>query len=371
MCSKNQQVINKKQKNVFVEYLRFIFAVTIVFHHMIALNGIDKNTFILKNGNLAVEFFAVLSGFLMASSISVITSKQLGNTIHYSFKFMYRKWSKLLVMNVVSFLLVFVARQFVMPWEGVMKLFKRLTDNLSEMLLLSTTGIKGVTMNYNGADWYLSAMFISMLVIVPLFFWKPNLFKYYCFPTGILLLGFLMKLNGSIIATEADWHGVLCLGNLRIMGELLLGCAVYYAYVKCDCISEKIKKILRIPTIVGWIVFLYFCHRGVTKETTPAIVIFTCIILWFSFISFNSWNPPKFVRKIGEALGYFSLPLYLNHRGWVFVIKNMNLDVSPVSQVVLVFGISIISALLVTLICRYLLPALVTRIKASFKPETA
>lgn len=59
--------MNDTQKNGELEFFRFLFSIIIVLHHSRYLVG-DKNC-VLLGGALAVEFFFILSGCLMAQSI--------------------------------------------------------------------------------------------------------------------------------------------------------------------------------------------------------------------------------------------------------------------------------------------------------------
>ena len=61
-----------KKRNGEIDLLRFIFSSMIVIHHYNA----SFNFNILENGYIAVEFFFLLSGYLMAQSAYKITSKK-------------------------------------------------------------------------------------------------------------------------------------------------------------------------------------------------------------------------------------------------------------------------------------------------------
>lgn len=62
-----KQKYNFYKRNGKIELLRFLFAVIIVLHHSRQLLG-DENCLFL-GGSLGVEFFFIVSGYLMMSSI--------------------------------------------------------------------------------------------------------------------------------------------------------------------------------------------------------------------------------------------------------------------------------------------------------------
>ena len=55
-------------RNGWIELFRFVFALLIVFYHGTAFLPADSNFLRCTNGAIAVEFFFILSGFLMAKS---------------------------------------------------------------------------------------------------------------------------------------------------------------------------------------------------------------------------------------------------------------------------------------------------------------
>ena len=64
-----------KKRNGKIEFLRFLFAVIIVLHHSRYLVSDEKCIFL--GGSLAVEFFFIVSGYLMMATIE---KKRLTNS---------------------------------------------------------------------------------------------------------------------------------------------------------------------------------------------------------------------------------------------------------------------------------------------------
>ena len=64
----------KSNRNGKIEFLRFLFSVIIVIHHSRYILGDDQCLFL--GGSLAVEFFFLVSGYLMMASIDRISARK-------------------------------------------------------------------------------------------------------------------------------------------------------------------------------------------------------------------------------------------------------------------------------------------------------
>lgn len=60
-------MMNKIQKNGEIEFLRFVFACIIVIHH--SSNFLFGGNWIFQWGSFSVEFYFIVSGYLMMNSI--------------------------------------------------------------------------------------------------------------------------------------------------------------------------------------------------------------------------------------------------------------------------------------------------------------
>lgn len=348
------------QKNAFIEYMRFICAVTIMLWHMHTLHGIDRDVYFCQEGNYGVEFFALLSGFLMARSLSAYHST---DPLSDSVSFMKRKWLRILQMNIVAYLSAFVLRQFPNP-PGFEKIFSRFLTNMPEMLLLGTTGLKRTdpVFNYNGADWYLSAMFLIMIFIVPIRLKAPKLYRYFCMPAGFLLLGLAMRFHGGIATTDSTVYGVLVLGNFRIGGELLIGSGAYEIYtlmLPSRTRNRLLIYLIRFMTAASYAGYVFLMFRGIRKAWGPAIVILLTAMMIFAFLYFDSSAlpgrrnaAPSFISTLGVKLGTFSFALYLNHRYWVFFLNKLDLTIPIRHQLILCTALSVISSFVCSWVCR-------------------
>lgn len=69
-----------KQKNVYIQVMRFLFSLCIVLFHMRGIKELDEKYYLTGGG---YEFFGIVSGFLMCSGVNVLVD----DTIKASKKF--------------------------------------------------------------------------------------------------------------------------------------------------------------------------------------------------------------------------------------------------------------------------------------------
>ncbi len=350
----SRQTVSTSRKNMVIEYMRFLCSLIIVLWHMRNLNSLKNTSFFISSGGYIVEFFAILSGFLMAKSLSKYTND---NPIGNSFSFMKKKWSYIWLMHAIAFVFAFIVRQLPNP-GSIGKVFHNFTSTLPELLLINTTGISIIDSSalYNGPAWYLSSMFLSMIFLVPAQQIMPKLFRYLCIPCGLICLGIVMRLNGNLRATGSTVSGVLILGNFRICGELLIGCGAWYIYSflrKRTTVHGLAFYIIgKFAALVGWAFFLYLIFFGAKADQGGFIVIFNACLIIFSFFFFDQKaGKPSFLATLGEKLGSMSLALYLNHMYWMNFINSLRLKLGTAQQILIYLVLTIVSAFICQWFC--------------------
>lgn len=139
----------QKKRNGEIDLLRFLLAAMIMLFHAGSFYGDE----LFPGGNLCVEFFFIISGYLMMVSIDRKNKDGRSETIGVeTTKFLQRKISALmpeyLLAWVVSFCVIYIAKD--LSRSGAMDLLVR---SIWEMLFLKMTGLNGP--NVNGVVWYI------------------------------------------------------------------------------------------------------------------------------------------------------------------------------------------------------------------------
>ncbi len=309
----------KKKRNGRIDFLRFVFALIIVLHHTRYLLGYENTIFI--GGSLGVEFFFLVSGYLMVASVEKITEQNhtSGSLGTETFAFLLRKVKAIcpefLVSWIIGFLVV-ILLQHKSP-AGAVKMF---ISDFWELTLLKMSGI--YLDGLNGVIWYVSAMLLCMAVLYPLLRRFPDMMKkIFCPLAAVILMGILCRTQGNP-RNPTVWMGILYKGNIRAFAELCMGVVCFQVTQKIclvpwNRLSRIIIEILQLGLYGAVILYMYLYKPG----TQDYFFIFLfCIAVILSFSSLGAGSA-VFDGKIPAILGKFSTALFFSH---LYYAQNLN-----------------------------------------------
>ena len=247
-------------KNGAVELLRFLFTSVIIFFHInldlwdqqkvvAVVRGIPVTFF--KHGNIAVEFFFLVTGWLMARSVwkKILAEEESrlgkgsraakGNRTHRGNRIV--KGSRMEEGNLRAADLAEETRQFaahkaraILPFYltacALTPLARLATDRsltleyfalrMPSLLFLQRAGLGKP---FIGCTWYLSSMLLALVLAYPL---CRRFYRVYtCFAgpvSGFILLGAIIVLTGSLGDIE-DWFFITYKTNVRAFAEISVG----------------------------------------------------------------------------------------------------------------------------------------------------
>lgn len=316
------------KKNGKIEFLRFFFCMCVIFFHCgrllkipfrIKLGGAPITFF--SHGYIGVEFFFLVSGYFMASSVFkkrlTDSSYDLGKE---TLAFMKHKIWGIFPYHIVAFAILFVLSIFIGGWnipEVVSQFFKCIPG----MLLLQKFGFN--YRNLNSVEWYISAMFIAMMILYPICRRFYSMFVRVIAPFGGLYLsGMLIFRYGSMTGASrwVDGLGFSCV--LRAFAIISLGASMFEITrsLKEKTFSENMKKILTLAEAAGYFLVFVYSIYGVPKyfEIHCVLILMGCLALTFSgqTLGFGIFN-----QDWAYFLGKASLPLYLNQLAAINLVK--------------------------------------------------
>lgn len=309
-----------KRRNQTIDVLRFLFSLIILIHHSRYLVGDDNCMFL--GGSLAVEFFFLVSGYLMMASVD--KKNQAGQAVNLSkeaFDFIKRKlrafYPEVMVAWCIAFFFACAA-----CGSGIKEMAKRFLNCFSEAFLLFSFGLSSD--NVNPATWYLSSMLIFMLILYPLLRKYPALMKYLVMPlSALLLLGWLCMADGHP-RNPTKWMGLTYKGNLRALAVLELGALCYFAVQKIRGLSfNRLAKLLLTVVECGCYIanIVYMFFETPSRRDIFFIALFCLgICLSFSGQTFLSELPES---RFAFWLGKFSFPVYLSHYSYSVNLNNL------------------------------------------------
>jgi peptidoglycan/LPS O-acetylase OafA/YrhL len=181
-----------------------------------------------------------------------------------------------------------------------------------------------IAFSSNGATWYISAMLLSMLILVPLFLKNKDLFLYVIAPLITLaVFGYLYQTTGTLRGIK-EWMGICLKGPLRAIGVMCLGCV---CYVVCQKMREwsytrLAQALLSIVEIGGYVFAIYWMYGHEASEMEFVIAVIFAVSVTISF-SRKGLLSPLFDNKVVYWLGTFSFPLFLSHHFWSMRMRKL------------------------------------------------
>lgn len=312
------QSVNRR--NGKIEFLRFLFAFIIVFHHSRALLGDEKCIFL--GGSLAVDFFFIVSGYLMMKTIekqklSNIYDMDLGKeTILFIWKKFKSVYPDVLIAWIIAVCFVSYAKDN--TFVEMMKLF---VDSVFEVTLLKMSGLSIATVN--GVTWYISSMLLCMIVLYPIIRKYHDMMVHVGLPLIVLLtMGYLCAEFGEP-RNPRQWIGFTYKENLRALAEISLGAICYQITVRGSKIYfSRLQKImlsfLENGLYIITILYMYYCKAGVYDYF---FILLIAVAVTLSFME-KGIDADLFNCPLVYWLGKYSLPLYLGH---TYYAQHLNL----------------------------------------------
>lgn len=196
-----------------------------------------------------------------------------------------------------------------------------------------------------------------MGILYPLLRKNQDIFLHIVAPLiAFFILGWFARCYGHINfafhLTENKW---VCLGLLRAISEICVGCIAYLIYEKIKYILnyKKLFKLLVVIELVSFISVLLLAVYGTRSKTD-----FLCIILISIgiIISFSGQGINKFLNKIDDKwvsiMSQYSICLYLNHYVWLRTLQNWKMKASFGTEISIYFVLSVLTSALCLLIVR-------------------
>lgn len=297
------------KQNRAIELYRFIGAVMILCYHCywFAFRE-DGEQFI--GFYLFVEFFFILSGFLMMRSIRRhVTPEQrldaAGSTWAYLRGRLRRFYPHhLLSWILAAFILVAVTKQ-IYPIE----LFQ---VGWAELLLVNLFGfVRGDYINI--VCWYLSALLFASAVIYYLLMKDEDGFIKVIGPIGaILLYGVLFDRKGSLANTILFTQYSAFLGFYRALADMTVGCIAYRIYEWMQDVEIPGERLL--ATVLEGAVMLasaLWMFRNSGKMDFLFVVLFAAFVI--SVFRGRSVFTRIFDNGVSAWLGEISFAYFLNN----------------------------------------------------------
>ena len=368
--------IMRKQHNVTIDFLRFLFSVIVVLHHSRYVLG-DDNCYFL-GGSLAVEFFFFVSGYLLlvgadkagrkngagyplsggadmagrkngagyplpdgvdkagrteaagleAKGVGAGTTGICGEmtgiggemtgigseTLHFILHKIRSFLPEFLIAWWIGFVLIGVVRQY-----GVLDYLKAFGNDFWELTLVKMSGL--FTHGIDGAMWYLSAMLLGMAFLYPLLRTKRDLMTHLVCPLlALFLYGYLCQAEGHP-RDPIVWLGLCYKGLVRAVAGLCTGVVICMAVRRLKrFFPSGLTKMGNALAIGAQLLCLILAIRYMAEqEPSEYDYFYMFLLMLLVLISFSGFGLESVLGNsqrlhlLSAFLGKYSLSLYLGH----------------------------------------------------------
>lgn len=338
---------NNSRRNGKIEFYRFYFCIAVLLFHAGKYiigepsfnNGIDLSLF--SHGAMSCEFFFLVSGFLMAKLIyKKQTAEENGNVITSEKKaseyigFIRKKYLDIFPQHFVAFVLSFAILVIIKKFNFV-GIIKFGLDSIPNLFLIQMTGVN--FSNPNHVEWYISCMFIALLIVYPICRkWYYQFTRYFSWLSALLILGYIIHSGGCLTGVSA-WEGICYRSVLRAIAEISLGTTAfeisrYISLKKWEGRNKALLTVFELLCFCGIVIYMILTFKR-EYEIYALAMIFVVVILGFSGVTYgaNSFN-----NKICYFLGKISLPIYLAQLPAIYIVNAVFKDCMEYIKILLV-----------------------------------
>lgn len=323
-----------KKRNGTIELMRFVFCVAVILFHI--NNRMDipvvHHISFFQNGHIGVEFFFLVSGYLMALS----AKKQAGAPLLPATKrFMFRKFLPILPYHLMVWGTGFVLTM-ALCGEPLFQRAMHAVQTLPNLFLIQLTGIKDRLILT--PEWYISAMLWMMLLLFPLLLkFGAKFTRIVCPVVTVVLVGYMIHAEGAFGGTDHFMFGGTVPKNfVRAFAEMCGGAfiAEVVPFVKKLKFNTVERVLLTGLELVCYAAPLVYAASDLPRsyDAYAFYSLAIAVTLSFSEVTLTA-NPMK--NRLNYCLGRFSLPLYFAQTIPFVIFKY----VTPVKELPLKQGI--------------------------------
>ena len=336
------------KRNGTIDLMRFLFCLLVMCYH-------TRTCFI--GGYIAVDFFFILSGYLMAQSMRK-TAPVCDDIGLDTIRFIIHKAARVFPFYIVAWLIsLFIS--IVIKSYSVIELIKLIYKSPYNIIMMEMGGVIGLG-HHLLSSWFISAMLIAMLFIYPIRRRNGSLFDCVFAPMLFLLFaGYCHQRGEGVGVLTIDYLSPFHFytGLFRASAEISLGCLCFRAVNSIPLFPTKACQFLL--TAVEWLGYIAAFILAYKYKSTEFDIV---TVFWLSISISISFSEKSLTASIIRNrsilfLGDFSLCLYLVHQLVNIELMNffrINAAVNP-RFFMTYFGLSAVLAVIVFYCGRWLI----------------
>ena len=293
-------------KNYRIQFWRIIFTYLIALYHL--NNNYGRNT----SWYIAVEFFFILSGFLLVKKFEQMERQGMEISV---WNYTGQKYLKFFPHHLAAFVPAFL----VYVWAdnlGMTASLRELVRHIWVVFMVQTAGLNvDPPFAVQTQTWYLSVLLFMGAVIWYLLKYHKRFFKEIVAPFSVIVIyAYLYRTYGDVNEHQEVLGFFLNSAWLRGFAAMNCGVIAYYGAEKIrnsNC-SIRIRQIFGKASFLGFvsvIVASALCWRTVYDFLFIPVLTVSCM---FAFCTDGTEKP--FRNIVIDRLGSLTLAVYLNHK---------------------------------------------------------
>ena len=298
------------QRNGTVDFLRFLFCCVIMLRH--SEYALPPGTFdFLKRGALCVEFFFLVSGYLMVCSAARrLQAPALSGTGAETVSFMKRKLRTLLPTVPVAVVIAMLVTEISKHTTGLAGWGKAAMNAVWDFFMLPSAGFGWPT-----ERWYISSMLLVMLAFYPILIKHFDAFVKVIAPLiAVFILGWIYR-NYKELISPYLYLGHMYKGHLRAIGEIALGAALFplirrFSELRLNKIAKAAVTCAEVLCAAGSVALMATVK---SKDFDYLVLLLMAILVVLTFSHQGIAADAMDRCRLNFTLGRISLPLYLSN----------------------------------------------------------
>ncbi len=292
------------RRNGSIDFMKFLFTLMVMCFH---------SSKFFPGGYIAVEFFFIVSGFLMAKTMKKREAAYtpLGKE---TVSFVLHKAGSIFPFYVVAWFMSFFAAQIAGQIEAAAS-STEFFRSFYNIFMLEMSGSYDMGHRIMGS-WYISAMLLAMLVLYPLRRRFTDVFDHIIAPVLVLLFTGYAYQQGKGISLTVTYipHLFIYNGLFRALAEISLGCICYHVVAKFIKLRFTVfgRILVTLGELLGYGTVFFFAATTSRSDIDLVLLPILAASVSLSF-SGKSLLSGLFNHKPFYFLGSFCLQLYLTH----------------------------------------------------------
>lgn len=288
----------EKRNDNMIYIWRIVFANMIAFFHFDNVYNISKELGMLNGWYISVDFFFIVSGFLLYHQSK--SNKYTSNVIYIKDKIF-----SIYPIYILCFAITFIFKTANEPTGRVARLY----DSFWEIVCLQSIGLNRGWNYINPTAWYISAFLICSFF---LFFLLKNYEKVtvnFLIPLSIIVFYSWFYRNGAVLDFVIGIEGFFINGAL-MRGIADMGLGVIAAHLNSYLVENAKNKVLwKSMSIIGILfVIVHSLKNGYSAHDFPMAFIL-CICVAIGFLPNEKIKVPGLIKYWSKA----TLGVYLIH----------------------------------------------------------